>query len=114
MVSDSEAAAGFKRPYILLPLKLKRPEKLLASVTAAPAPGCNVIALLLSVLRYLRRLFVSKSCPRRVIADDLPSCALFWMTWHTAAFFDVEVLFFSFHFPIRYLYWNSLYWKERN
>ena len=111
-MSTSEAAAGFRRPYILLPLKLICPEKVLASVMAAPAPGSSVIALLFLVLIYLRRFFVSKSCPRRVIVDDLPSCALFWMTWHSAAFFDVEVLFFSFHFLIRYLYWDSLHPEE--
>ena len=104
-VSDFEAAAAvFMSPYILLPLRVIRPERLLVSKTASPAPGCSVIAFLFSVLRYLLRFVLSYSCPRRVIADDLPSCALVWMTWYKAAFFEVDVFFFHFHCLIRYLY----------
>ena len=32
--------------------------------------------------------------------DDFPSVALFWTVWYNAAFFEVEVLFFNFHFVI--------------
>jgi hypothetical protein len=35
-----------------------------------------------------------------VTTDDLPSCARFWMTLYSAAFFGVEVVFISFHFLI--------------
>lgn len=114
-MSDLEvAAAVFVRPYILLPLRVIRPEKVSISLGASPAPGCRVIAFLLSVLRYLLKFFVSSSCPPRVIAEDLPRCALVWMTWYKAAFFEVEVLFFKFHFLIRYLYWDSLDAEESN
>ena len=62
------------------------------------APGCRVIALLLSVLRYLRMFFVSTFCPPRMIADDLPTSALFFMTWHIAFFFGADKLLLNFHF----------------
>ena len=92
--------ARLKRPYILLPLCAICPAKELASLTASTPTGCKVIDFLLSVLRYLRRFLVSKSCPLCVIADDFPSCALVWMTWYKAAFFEDEVFFFNFHFLI--------------
>ena len=71
-----------------------------AFITAPLLTGCNVIALRASVLRYLRRFLVSTFCPLRMMAEDLPSSALFWMTWYKAAFFAVEVIFFKFHFLI--------------
>ena len=47
--------------------------------------------------------------PSRMMFEDFPTSARFWITLYTADFFEVEVLFFSFHFLLMwYLYWLGL------
>ena len=74
--------------------------KIVEDPEVVSAAGWSRKVFLASFLRYLLRLFVSAMFPLRVTTDDLPSCARVLMAWHNAAFFEVEVLFFNFHFLV--------------